>query len=57
MIKDTPTGFNTINKLYLVEADSRDAAHGKVLPMIAVEFPEHKFHTACSYNITTKETQ
>jgi len=48
LIKKTPDGFNTQNKLYAVEAASREEAHGKVLPQLAVDFPEHHLHTVCS---------
>lgn len=48
LIKKTPDGFNTQNKLYTVEAASREEAHGKVLPLLGVDFPEHQLHTFCS---------
>jgi hypothetical protein len=51
VIKDTATGFNTQNKLYAVCAAGLDEANGKVLPLLAVDFPQHRLHTMCSYPI------
>lgn len=51
-IKETVTGFNTQNKLYAVAGASREEAHGKALSLIAADFPEHRLHTICSYEIT-----
>lgn len=51
VIKDTSTGFNTQNKLYLVSADNSDEATGKALPLVTNDFPEHRLHTMCFIQI------
>jgi hypothetical protein len=51
VIKDTPTGFNTQNKLYPLSAVSDHEARGKALELAGVDFPEHHLHTICSYQV------
>lgn len=45
VIKTTPTGFNTQNKLYEISAVNEDEAKGKVLGLISTDFPEYSLHT------------
>jgi hypothetical protein len=51
MVKDIPTGINTENKLYAIQAVSAEEAHGKAIALLAADFPEHRFHTVCSYAV------
>ena len=51
VIKDIITGINTQNKLYAIKAVSSEEAHGKVISSLAADFPEHRFHTVCSYAV------
>lgn len=53
LLKDTPTGFNTQNRLYPVHAINQEEAHGKALSQISVDYPEHRLHTLCSYQLPT----
>lgn len=51
MVKDIPTGINTQNKLYAIHAVSAEEAHGKAIALLDDDFPEHRFHTVCSYEV------
>ena len=51
--KETATGFNTQNKLYPIHAVSADESHGKAIALLAADFPEHRFHTVCSYPVNS----
>lgn len=51
LVKQIPTGVNTQNKLYAVNASNKEEAHGIVLGMLGADFPEHQLHTMCSYPI------
>ncbi len=51
LVKQIPTGVNTQNKLYAVNASNKEEAHGIVLGMLDADFPEHQLHTMCSYPI------
>jgi len=53
MVKDIPTGINTQNKLYAVHAVSAEEAHGKAIALLAPDFPDHRFHTVCSYAVNS----
>ena len=47
VVKEIPTGVNTQNKLYTVNAASADEAVGKAVLQMPNDFPEHRLHTAC----------
>ena len=47
VVKEIPTGVNTQNKLYTVNAASADEAVGKAVLQMPSDFPEHRLHTAC----------
>jgi len=47
VVKEIPTGVNTQNKLYTVNAASADEAVGKAVLQMHNDFPEHRLHTAC----------
>lgn len=47
VVKEIPTGVNTRNKLYTVNAASADEAVGKAVLQMPSDFPEHRLHTAC----------
>lgn len=53
MVRDIPTGINTQNKLYATRAVSPEEAHGKAIALISKDFPEHRFHTVCSYPVNS----
>lgn len=55
MIRNIPTGINTQNKLYAINAENRDEAIGKSIPLAQVDFPEYQLHTACSLTIEDNE--
>ena len=57
MVKAGRNAVNVQNKLYGVEAVSREEAHGKVLALLADDFPEHSMHTICSYCIFATNAQ
>lgn len=57
VIKETPKGFNTQNKLYPVNAVSAAEANGKVLPLLKDEFPEHHLHTMCHIAVAAPPPQ
>ena len=52
MVKITGNVTNTQNKLWAVQATSREEAHGKVMAFAQADYPEHYLHTICSYNIS-----
>lgn len=56
VLKEIDKGFNTQNKLYPIEARSAEEAAGKVLPMIAQDFPEHRLHTMCQIAVSHTPT-
>ena len=47
VVKEIPTGVNTQNKLYTVNAASADEAVDKAVLQMPNDFPEHRLHTAC----------
>ena len=47
VVKEIPTGVNTQNKLYTVNAASADEAVDKAVLQMPSDFPEHLLHTAC----------
>lgn len=49
--KPIPTGFNAVNKLYDFFAVSRDEAIGKAVLQSQIDFPDHRLHTVCTFEI------
>lgn len=53
MVRQTPGNLNTQNRLYGVQAVSTEEAHGKAIPLAQADFPQHQFHTVCSWSLAT----
>lgn len=57
MTKNSGGILNTQNKLYEIEAVSQPEAHGLTLPIAQADFPEHQFHTICSWILEEQESK
>lgn len=52
MVKLTPVGVNTQNKMYAISASSQEEAYGRVFSIAKSDFPEHQVHTICSFPVS-----